>query len=41
MKKLIAIALILGFASASVFASDPPCKPGQTPEKDHCVAPKK
>ena len=41
MKRLIALALILGFASAAVYANDPPCKPGQDPKKDHCEAPKK
>ena len=35
MKRLIALALILGFASAAVYAGD--CKPGQDPQKDHCT----
>ena len=39
MKRLIALALILGFASAAVYAA--PCKPGQDPKKDHSEAPKK
>ena len=36
MKRLIALALILGFASAAVSAGLPDCKPGQDPTKDHC-----
>ncbi len=40
MKKLISLALILGFASAVVYASDPECKAGQDPKKDHCTAKK-
>ncbi len=43
MKRLIALALILGFASAAVYAAptDPTCKPGQNPKIHHCEAPKK
>ena len=40
MERLIALALILGFASASVYAADPDCKAGQDPKKDKCTAKK-
>jgi hypothetical protein len=36
MKRLIALALILGFTSAAVYAMEADCKPGQDPTKDHC-----
>jgi hypothetical protein len=36
MKRLIALALILGFTSAAVYAMEAGCKPGQDPTKDHC-----
>ena len=39
MKKLLILAMILGFASATSYAAEV-CKKGQTPEKDHCTAPK-
>lgn len=39
MKKLLILAMILGFASATSYAAE--CKKGQTPEKDHCEAPHK
>ncbi len=43
MKRLIALALILGFASAAVYAAptDPTCKPGQDPKRNHCESTKK
>ena len=36
MKRLIALALILGFTSVAVYAAEADCKPGQDPKKDHC-----
>lgn len=38
MKRLIALALILGFTSSAVYAmqAGKDCKPGQDPKKDHC-----
>ena len=41
MKRLIALALILGFTSAAVYAMEADCKPGQDPTKDHCKKPHK